>query len=394
MKPVKILLFFFVLSWAAGQLVRIPIGPTGAFQVYDLVAGFLFLSWLVWAVGIKRQIKLPQGANWLFVFIVLALIALVNSARLFSLSQIIAGSLFLLRFILYASLYIIVFNTIKKDEVKIWTKLLIGSALIVAAVGFGQLFFFPDLTFLSQFGWDPHQGRLVSTFLDPNFVGGFLGLAFILATAQFFEDKKPFNIFSSLVFFLATILTFSRSAYLMLAVATILFGILKSRQLLVGALVLFLVLLVTIPRISDRITGGIQIDVTAAERLESWSKAAAVFGDNFLLGVGFNNYRFAQADYGFFTPDQPLGGLSGGGADSSLFLVAATTGILGLVFFGLFWLRIFQFQLKRLSNFLSLAVLISITSLIFESQFVNSLFYPPIAGWVFILIGLATLSQK
>ncbi|MFC1622168.1 O-antigen ligase family protein, partial [Patescibacteria group bacterium] len=119
-----------------------------------------------------------------------------------------------------------------------------------------------------------------------------------------------------------------------------------------------------------RIAGITDPADSASFRLISWKNTWEIAKDNLLFGVGFNAFKFAQEEHGFLTPDSARK-YSATGSDSSLLLVLATTGILGLsVFlFGMFY-PVFA---KR-----SLFLLIVTMSLFLESQFINSLFFPQI----------------
>src|SRR5690606_11520258 len=47
------------------------------------------------------------------------------------------------------------------------------SSFLIAITGFIQLQILPNLEGLESLGYDPHINRLVGSWLDPNFIGGF-----------------------------------------------------------------------------------------------------------------------------------------------------------------------------------------------------------------------------
>ena len=119
-----------------------------------------------------------------------------------------------------------------------------------------------------------------------------------------------------------------------------------------------------------------------------FKNALTVFKDHPLFGVGFNTYRFAQGRYGFFSPGD-FGGHSGAGTDSSLLLIAATTGIFGSTFYIFLLISILQLFVKKAgSHFLHLASIATFLGLIIHSQFVNSLFFPQIMLLFWFIVGL------
>jgi hypothetical protein len=144
------------------------------------------------------------------------------------------SGLYLIRFVLYVFSGLIIFNLIKFEVISLGfiEKLIIGSGILIAIVGFIQLLVLPDFTVLdASLGWDPHKNRLASTFFDPNFVGAYLVMALTLLLYRF-DLKNKFHVISALVIFVAILLTFSRSAWLMLGVVILIFGMMKYRALL------------------------------------------------------------------------------------------------------------------------------------------------------------------
>lgn len=381
--------FLFICSLILGQLARLPLSSFfGAVFLSDFLLLLLVLFWLA-LTAVKRKIILPPATQLVIIFIMLAIISLINSLRFFAPAQLLPGLFLLIRYSAYFLLYLIVANVVSTSQRQFWLNLLVIVSLTVAILGFIQLLILPDLTFLTIYGWDPHLNRLASTFLDPNFVGAFLVMGLILAQSLYLQSKKLWLAAASALLLIAAILTFSRSSYLMLAVSLSLFAILKSRKM-VFVLVFFLVLLiVAFPRAQSRIGGAVKLDPTAQARIISWQNAVIIFKDNIFLGVGFNNYRLAQAKYGFFEVATPLGGHSGAGSDSSFLTVAATTGLTGLFIYLLLYLKLISANFVKRSKPIALASFITLVSLIFHSQFVNSLFYPAIMAWVWIINGLA-----
>jgi O-antigen ligase len=174
----------------------------------------------------------------------------------------------------------------------------------------------------------------------------------------------------------------------MLLTVLLIFAIFKSRKIGLISFIIFILAVLLIPKVQDRITGALALDETSKARIMSWENAADIFLDNKFLGVGFNNYRQAQVKYGFFEVANPQGGHSGAGSDSTILTIAATTGILGLLTFMLSYLRlIFLSFRRRKQHELALINFIGLVSLLVHSQFVNSLLYPAIMAWVWILNG-------
>ena len=123
----------------------------------------------------------------------------------------------------------------------------------------------------------------------------------------------------------------------MFAVSIFLFGIIRSRKLLFLSLIVGFLAYFMIPRIQTRVAGITDPDDSAKLRFVSWERTFTIAKDHLLLGVGFNNFRSTQEDYGFFDYNIPEGGRAGAGSDSSLLLILATTGLIGFVLYTVFY---------------------------------------------------------
>ena len=196
------------------------------------------------------------------------------------------------------------------------------------------------------------------------------------------------------LFFIVLLLTFSRSSYLAFSVGMIvLMFIHKNRIFTRIAVILICILAVAwIPRTWFENAHGINRRESGYARIVSWSNAIQIIQKHPLLGVGFNNYRPAQEKYlAKNLDDAPKYWRAGAGSDSSLLFVWATTGIFGLGAFGWF---LFSLVRRRTRNVFGIALLASTPALLFHATFVNSLFYPPIMGWIMLLAGGAHASEE
>lgn len=391
MNLLKILTVSSLVSIIPGQLIRFSFFSSGALNLTDILTIGTSILFLIYSLGFRKSLKLPSSLMIPFsLFSLSATASTVLALNTLSFSQILISSLFLIRFVSYFFMAIVVFNMVSKNQVNGWLNIIIAVGIIFAAIGLMQFFIFPNLTNFAAYGWDPHSSRVFATTLDPNFTGGILSIFFALSISQFLYKKKLIYLILAAFFFSVLILTFSRSSYLSFLTILIIVGFLKSKRVLITALFLFALSFLLITQVRTRIIGAFTLDETSLSRVESWRRAAVIFKDNPLFGVGFNTYRFAQSNYGFFSTDEPLGGHSGSGTDSSLLLVAATTGILGLVFYGWLILALFKLFLKNLKrNYLKLAGFSALSGLIIHSQFVNSLFFPQIMIIFWVIVGLA-----
>ena len=202
-------------------------------------------------------------------------------------------------------------------------------------------------------GWDPHIGRLLSTWFDPNYLGGLFSFLLVLMAGIFsysvpgsikkVQDRirnisKNEIIFFGVtgLFFLALIFTFSRSALLTFAFPVFFLGIFYFRKIFVlSVLIVFLVLPFSdraMQRIGDGLQSAVSVsedspiflpDPTARLRVENFSEGIQLVEENFWTGVGFNTIRLHRTE----------NINSSGGFDSSLLTVFVTTGFFGFVAF-------------------------------------------------------------
>lgn len=268
---------------------------------------------------------------------------------------------------------------------------LLTTTLLLSLLGFIQWWFLPDLSFLARYGWDPHQGRLVSTWLDPNLFGAFL----LITMPYFFVRPTHYNLLTT-TSLLALLLTKSRSSLIALALTALIFSPLLSRKLaskpaapaiaLATAGLLVATSLVAIFFLGDRARGLLTVDITAQLRLESLQTALPLASEHLLTGVGYNRYQFAAKAAGLI---DNFSLHSRAGADNSLLTLLITTGLPGLLLFLLPWAAITHQLIKKRA----FPVIFSMTALLIHSQFVNSLLYSHLLIALIVVVALA-LSEK
>lgn len=411
------MLIFTILSIPLGQLGKLPGLPEGL-NVYitDLLVGVTVGWWLLYSLLVKKSIKTDKTGAAIIVFGFTALISLIAGTRfLVSSDELLVSVSYLVRWFVYAGLYFVVLDSRLRGNDKL-KGFLIFSGVLLALAGFLQLLFFPDWSQFSYLGWDPHKNRLLSTFFDPNFTGIYLVLIINLILLDVFyvrakeqqrlsrepkhsgELSTPEYLRSKIILLLcllfcstALLLTFSRSAWLAMAVSIFVWGIFKWHKLLFGAVLVAFLAYFAVPRVQTRIAGGFDPDDSAKLRFQSWNQTWQIAKENLPLGVGFNTFRYVQAEKGYFDWRQPLGGHSGAGSDSSLLFVLATTGVFG--FFTYLYILLsksWEYFKSKLGGekMTSRGVLIvSITAaLLMNSLFINSLFYPAVMVFYWVIL--------
>ncbi|HBC73066.1 MAG: hypothetical protein UX91_C0010G0020 [Candidatus Amesbacteria bacterium GW2011_GWB1_47_19] len=327
-----------------------------------------------------------SGNKWFLPFCLFSLISLLSLmlATGYGLRAQLTGLLYWFRWIVLGGIFTLSVGNLNISD---RYKLLINITWITIVVCFVQYFFFPDIRPLVIYNWDPHYFRIVGSFLDPGFTGIILVFILLFITAYPEKFKNLPGIAWGLCY-IALALTYSRSSYLaFLAAMGYLAYIRKSLRYFLFIVLLLALTIWLLPRASSG--EGVRLERTSSikARLDNWHHSLVIFRDHPVLGIGFNVYRYAQKEYGFITLDNWQNTHAGGGADSSLLFVAATTGLFGLVIYLWYLIELFR---HLPPNHLLRSTLVA---LFFHSFFLNSLFYPFVLVWIAIIINLVDIPR-
>lgn len=394
-----------ILTIIVGQTVRLPVaGGDASIIPNDILLPVLALAWLLKRLT-SRQWLLPRHSLNAPIWAMLAIMVvslLVNSPR-YTPHELLGGAVYFFRWVEYLVLLWISFDYLRtRSRAWKYLQLIIWTGVITALLGFVQLKLFPDFSFMVPQGWDPHVGRLLSTWFDPNFLGGYLALLTSIALAiALHRGWWPGRWWwlAVAIMTVAEILTYSRSGYVGFAIGAGIVTLWKSRALLFIGLVAFLATIVFIPRVQERVIGIRTIDETAALRLVSYRNAWEVIRDHPVIGVGFNLYKYVQVQYGFLNDTKEH---SASGSDSSVLTMWVTTGVAGVLVFLWLYLALLREAWRTWKDRslpaewqgFGLGLLAGLIGLFFHSQFVNGLQYPHIMEAFWILIATAIVVRQ
>jgi O-antigen ligase len=234
--------------------------------------------------------------------------------------------------------------------------------------------------------------------MDPNFAGIFFSIFTVYVFGFLIEEKertkKLFYSTLALLSFTAVVLTYSRSALICLVISIFIFLALHKKAKYALLFLLFLVLAVCFsPKVFQTEGTNLFRSVSTYERIKSAGIAAEVFKRNPIFGVGFDAYRYAQYKYGYISGSKWMTSHSGSGADNSYLFLLATTGIIGFAIYALFLRQIYLGVLNKKkenakNNRWTVVCVSSLSGVLVSAFFINSLFYPPIMLWLWILIGI------
>jgi hypothetical protein len=375
-----------VILFSVGSLFKL------SFPLAEIHISWLDLGVLLYSVYflIRNITKIPgiiknnKLAKYILIFYTVGLISLLINALAFDLKALLVGFMYWSRGLMYGLLYIPLSFLFKKSSLKL---LLISLGLATVLTGLGQYLFSPDIRSLEVAEWDPHYYRVVGTLLDPGYIGIILVMFFLILIYHQDRIKKIIFWLMAIPAYLVLAFTYSRSSFLaFLAGMTAISVKRKSVKPFIISLLLLTATIFLLPRSSGG--EGVKLERTGSiqARIINWQRTIKIFSNNFILGVGFNTYRYAQRKAGFLDNNKWLKSHSGAGADSSLLFVAATTGIVGLFFYLRFLGRLWNYP----SDF---PLYIPLSALIVHSTFLNSLFFPHVLFVLGVILSLYGLPK-
>ncbi len=380
-------LHILLISMLAGVLGGIPIKPGIYVYLHDIVLGFGSIYLLLFYRK-KSAYSIPKLGTQILLFVSFAVLSLlVNSAK-FEIPSLLTGSLYLFRWILYSALYIVLVQY-RMPVNRLLLKLFqFGCAFGI--LGLLQFVLYPNLRFLLYLGWDPHYYRLFSTLLDPNFAGIILVFSVLLGYYLYSIEQKREYVFLIIFLVLCVYLTYSRSSYLALMVGMLTFIVIKKQWRVLAGIGIFLCCVLFIPRPGGNTLNLLRTDSTLS-RFSNWGYSFQLFMQSPVFGHGFNMLRFIQTpsgnDAGTFVSH------AAAGVDSSIYFLLITSGIFGFATY-IYLLYSADTNKKRSNKTEGIHALYesSIASVVIHSLFVNSLLYPWVLLWIWILISAVELT--
>lgn len=300
---------------------------------------------------------------------------------------------------LYAAYFMIFYSAavLFKDSktIKLVIAFIIISTLILSLIGFYQYFFVRIPT--AEAWVDVEQfpelaTRVYATLENPNVLGEYLGLSipllagFFLASGRF--RHKLFLAVVLCILTLCLILTFSRGAWLGLAISVFIFALLKDPRLLV----LFIIVAVLSPMflpsvVTNRIASiGSLEDSSNAYRVTIWIAALRMIKDYWLTGVGLGLTAFSRV-----YRDYMIAGASAVHAHNLYLEICLELGIIGI--FSLLWMvfRGFSEALtsvdsNRKISYITAGIVAALAGHLFHGLF-DYVWYSPrivIAFWMYL----------
>ncbi|HLD25805.1 MAG TPA: O-antigen ligase family protein [Candidatus Andersenbacteria bacterium] len=403
-------LFLLFLALLAGQTIRFPLPGQGGGLLVSDIAIVLILLTALWQLMRSRLGASRLSIHYLLLttpFIIWSFFSLALNVPALQRTEAAIAFSYWLRLTTHLLLLPALLLLFQQQHLKVFARRgLVVTAACLAALGLLQLWLVPDLKNFT--GWDPHQGRLVSTWLDPNFFGAFLAMMLPVAIGWALLARRSPALgggvgWCSLII-VALILTQSRSAILALTLACLLLSPLllatflqKSttpRRVTAVNLLALTALLLTLTSLllAERLKGLVTIDPTVTLRVSALREAWYMAQEHSLIGVGYNAYQFAAARAGLISNFSLH---SRAGADSSYLTLWVTTGFPGLLLFllplGAAGAKLLRHpRLSRAPE--AAAAALALLTLAIHANFVNSFLYAHLLITLSLIVAL-TLSE-
>ncbi len=402
----RLAIIFLMFSLVSGQILRLPLpGQGGGLLLSDLATIIVLMAALLqthhrrlpvtsYQLPVTVTITITPFILWSLFTLLIRLpdLGLINSAIAASYWIRLASTLLLLPALLVL---------FQDDRVRhLARRAFVVAIILILLLGLIQYLFFSDFSLLAASGWDPHQRRLTSTWLDPNFLGGFLAVTIWYLVHLALASRRRVLWLLVLLQFTALLLTQSRGSLISLIITAILLSPLfilsqlrgsrspRPRQLAIILNLIILLIILSGFILRQRLLGLLSLDPTSSLRLLALKAAWPLAADNVFLGVGYNTYQFTALRAGLIK-DFTIH--SRAGTDNSLLTLWITTGLMGVIAFIIPWIYLvnrFLINWWRRPALPPLLAIGSILTLFIHSQFINSLLYSHLLITIILIVTL------
>jgi hypothetical protein len=384
----QVLVPLLLVIFPLGQLLRMDM-LLGDFHLVvhplDFLVGLISFIFVSSAIHKKHNLRgVALG------FITSLIFSFLFSFQIFKSIDLTEGVFYLLRILAYFMFALSIKSYIVKNErlKETFFNLLIGMSLLIALFGWIQYVLYPDVRVLYYLGWDDHLYRIVGTFLDPGFTSILILFGINLVLVKIFQRFKLYWIFFLTFLLSALFFTYARAGYVALAGSLVALLIMnKKLKLLIPLFIIFTLIVLILPRPSS---SGVQLErlYSVLLRIKNYQETLNIWTRWPLFGVGYNNMCTARIAY---LGEESALSHSCSGSDSSLLLILATTGFVGLVSFLVFIKNVIN-NLNH--DYYGEALMLCLVSLLIHSLFVNSLFYPWVMAYMGILYAVSSTSNN
>ncbi len=251
---------------------------------------------------------------------------------------------------IYILTYTLIGQNIRTQEQMLQlAKALALSAFLVVLYGYFQFLFgvdIADMKWVDGEAFPELRKRVFSTLENPNVLAGYLDVMICLALGLFVKvaGRTPKVIFALVIAALVACLamTYSRGAFLSIAIVFVICGILKDRRILILFAILLGFLIYSDSTFVHRILSIFTTSTDSSEglRLGIWVSTISMIADHPFIGIGWGGFKFIYPQYNYYLQDTSIVIYH---AHNLYLQTAAEVGIVGaMAYFWFFFGTIFQ----------------------------------------------------
>ena len=213
---------------------------------------------------------------------------------------------------IYGLTYLIVGQTIRKPaQVKQVAQALGAAAVLVVLWGFFQFIFgvdAADVKWTDPDAFPELRKRVFSTLENPNVLAGYLNIFICLALGLLSkaESRSQKLILIGAIILLAACLamTYSRGAFLTLAIVFAVYGVLQDwRILILFAAVTGLISFLDSTFVNRILSTFTMSDSSESVRVGIWVSTSAMISDHPFAGIGWGAYKYVYPQYNYYIAD-------------------------------------------------------------------------------------------
>ncbi len=189
----KYLLLLPSIAIVLGQLGRLPLSISSiGILVSDLLIPWIVLLWFSKQLILGRPLPQTRFGLPIFLFLTLASLSLILQTPFLPLGESLQAGFYLVRLMSYFLFFFVcvhAFKQVGEEALPRHMRLLLWTAFFLGVTGVIQFLLVPDFRFMAELGWDPHIGRLLGTWYDPNYIAGFFSVVIGLFVCHWYA--KP-----------------------------------------------------------------------------------------------------------------------------------------------------------------------------------------------------------
>lgn len=217
---------------------------------------------------------------------------------------------------IYGLTYILVGQNIRTlEQAKSLMKVTALSALVVVLCGYFQYIFgvdIADMKWVDGEAFPELRKRVFSTLENPNVLAGYLDVMICLALgmlAKIDNRQQKITLIVAIIMLAACLaMTYSRGAFLSIAIVFVIYGILQDWRILILFAGMTGLIILNDATFFERILSVFTSTIDSSEglRVGIWVSTIAMIADHPFIGIGWGAYKFIYPQYNYYLADPSI----------------------------------------------------------------------------------------